>query len=127
MRLPLCLLALSCLLQAPCTSAGSAKQLLQAPSPPPAPAGGALPAAATAPATAAGGSDCCKQLAALGFSSNLPVVVLDTGGKKLEVKGEEVPVRMCTCSQAGGWAAGLLVQPALELVSWLAALLLLPP
>jgi hypothetical protein len=123
MRLPLCLLALSCLLLAPCASAGSAKQLLQAPSPATDPAGGATPAAVTAPATAPGGGDCCQQLAALGFSSNLPVVVLDTGGKQLEVKGEEVPVRMCTCSPAGESASGRRCSPRWSSVR---GLLLLP-
>lgn len=63
----------------------------------------ASPAAAApaAPAPAAEGGACCEQLAAIGFSSNLPVVVLDTAGQPLVTKGLDVPIRMCTCNSGG--------------------------
>lgn len=87
-------LAIACLLATPCTAAGGPKRLLLqalvpavAPLPPPA-------SEAAAPAT----GSCCQQLAAIGFSSNLPIVVLDTAGKKLEQKNVDVPLQLCTCS-----------------------------
>lgn len=55
-------------------------------------------AAAAAPAPAAEAGACCAQLAAMGFSSNLPVVVLDTSGQPLVTKGVDVPARLCTCN-----------------------------
>lgn len=77
------------------------RQLLQqaAGAPPPPPA-----AAPSADAPPAGNGTCCQQLAAIGFSSNLPVVVLDTRGAKLEEKGKDVNITLCTCN-SGGWPA----------------------
>ncbi|EFN58239.1 hypothetical protein CHLNCDRAFT_142143 [Chlorella variabilis] len=93
-------LAIACLLATPCTAAGGPKRLLLqalvpavAPLPPPA-------SEAAAPAT----GSCCQQLAAIGFSSNLPIVVLDTAGKKLEQKNVDVPLQLCTCSPASASA-----------------------
>ncbi|KAL6771033.1 hypothetical protein ACKKBF_B33660 [Auxenochlorella protothecoides x Auxenochlorella symbiontica] len=48
-------------------------------------------------------NSCCQELAAIGFSSNLPVVVLDTGGKNITNKGGDVKVRACTCSDGAGF------------------------
>lgn len=90
--LPLAALALALLLTMPCSEArDSARRLQQAPAP---------ELLAAAPAGAAGTTACvfCAQLAAIGFSSNLPVVVLDTQGGKLEEKGKNITVRVCTCS-----------------------------
>lgn len=42
---------------------------------------------------------CCQGLAAIGFTSTLPVVVLDTDGKNITNKGGDVKVRACTCSE----------------------------
>lgn len=45
-------------------------------------------------------SSCCARLAAIGFSSALPVVILDTGGAKIPYK-VDTPVQLCTCSPGG--------------------------
>ncbi|KAL4858496.1 hypothetical protein ACK3TF_001466 [Chlorella vulgaris] len=95
-RLQVCVLALVLAAQlapgcAAASSATSKRRLLQAPA----------SAAAAAPAlepTNNAASWCCQQLAAIGFSSNLPVVVLDTMGAPLEVKGVDALSRLCTCS-----------------------------
>ncbi len=93
--LALAALVLACLLAKPCSAArGSAKRLQQAPSPELLAAAQAGAAAGTTTTTCA----FCTQLAAIGFSSNLPVVVLNTQGGKLEEKGKNITVRLCTCS-----------------------------
>ncbi|PRW56820.1 spore coat [Chlorella sorokiniana] len=90
-------LGLACLLAAASSAAaapGARRSLAQAAAAP-----ASQPSAApAAPAPAAEGGACCEQLAAIGFSSNLPVVVLDTAGQPLDTKGKDVPVRMCTCN-----------------------------
>ncbi|KAL4443627.1 hypothetical protein ABPG75_011364 [Micractinium tetrahymenae] len=89
-------LALACLLSAPCSAARDRVRRLQQAAVPPAPVAAALAGAAAGNTTA-----CvfCSQLAAIGFSSNLPVVVLDTQGGKLEEKGKNITVRVCTCGE----------------------------
>ena len=108
-------LVLCCLLAlwspACAAAAGSRRSLLQtatgalqaALSTPPAPRSppATVPAATNAPPPL----DCCAQLAAIGFASGLPVVVLDTAGKNLTVKDVVAPVRFCTCSNGARWAA----------------------
>lgn len=109
------LLLACCLLVGPARTSGArngAKQLLQTA---PSSALGARQGAGAAGAAAAPASPCCTQLATLGFSSNLPVVVLDTSGGKLEVKDVKVPVKMCTCSAGGWWGAASLRGLALHL------------
>lgn len=72
------------------------------------------PTAAAAPATGAPDDTgapqlegaCCAQLAAFGFRSELPVVVLKTAGEALDKKGADVPVRLCTCSSGAGGSGG---------------------
>lgn len=99
-------LGLACLLAAAGgTSAapGARRRLAQAAAAPASPA----PAAPATPAPAAEGSACCEQLAAIGFSSNLPVVVLDTSGQPLVTKGLDVPIRMCTCNSGGHIGCGI--------------------
>jgi hypothetical protein len=44
---------------------------------------------------------CCDRLEAIGFSSNLPVAVLETGGQKIKDKGVDVDVQLCTCNSGG--------------------------
>lgn len=92
-----CLLAATSIASAAPAAPGARRSLAQAAAAP------ASPAAATpaAPAPAAEGGACCQQLAAIGFSSNLPVVVLDTAGQPLVTKGLDVPIRMCTCNSGG--------------------------
>lgn len=81
---------------------GAARQLLQA-TPGPAEQPAAAAAAPPAPAAeAASAGACCARLATIGFSSNLPVVILDTGGRPLDTKDVDVPLRgLCTCSPPG--------------------------
>ncbi|KXZ46160.1 hypothetical protein GPECTOR_46g229 [Gonium pectorale] len=50
----------------------------------------------------AGGNECCTRLAAIGFSSNLPVMVVNTRGGKVVSKESNVRAGVCTCSPAGG-------------------------
>lgn len=103
--LALAALALGCLLFEPCSAArDSARRLQQQAVAPAAEVPAAIPAGA-----AAGDTTACafySQLAAIGFSSNLPVVVLDTQGGKLEEKGKNITVRVCTCSEGKCGQAG---------------------
>ena len=40
---------------------------------------------------------CCEALAAIGFTSELPVFILDTLGHNVTTKGKNVDVTWCTC------------------------------
>lgn len=102
-RLLLALALAACLGLA--NAAGGARHLLQ---PAPGPAeqpplvAAAPPAPPTDPSAAAAAGSCCARLAAIGFSSNLPVVILDTGGRPLDTKDVDVPLSgLCTCSPPG--------------------------
>lgn len=57
-------------------------------------AGQSLPLAGSRPA-------CCARLRDLGFRSNLPVVVLETGGKVVPIR-EQVDVKVCVCGDESG-------------------------
>ena len=46
-------------------------------------------------------TECCAALAAIGFSSTLPVVVINTAGKPIPHK-VDTRVQVCTCSAGGG-------------------------
>lgn len=43
------------------------------------------------------GPSCCEQLAAIGFESNLPVVILNSGSTVIEHKIDS-PIQLCTCN-----------------------------
>lgn len=58
---------------------------------------------ATAPSSNGGASnDCCARLAAAGFTSELPVVVIDSGGKPIARK-EDTDVKLCTCNSGASF------------------------
>lgn len=100
-----CLLAAASSAQASPAARRSLSQAAAAPASSPA-------AAPATPALAAESGACCTQLAAIGFTSNLPVVVLDTAGQPLVTKGLDVPIRMCTCNSGGWQCAGRHVAAA---------------
>lgn len=41
---------------------------------------------------------CCMELEAIGFSSTLPVVVMDTGGRAIDEKYVDINSTICTCN-----------------------------
>lgn len=45
------------------------------------------------------GTACCAKLAAAKFSSNLPVLIVDTGGKQFDrsIAKAKLPVNVCSC------------------------------
>ena len=45
------------------------------------------------------GTACCAKLAAAKFSSNLPVLIVDTGGKQFDrsISKDKLPVKVCSC------------------------------
>ena len=49
-----------------------------------------------------GPADCCMLLQGLNFSSNLPVVIIDTRSKWVVEKHANVKSLMCTCGAPGG-------------------------
>jgi hypothetical protein len=62
-----------------------------------------------APPLAEPAGQCCERLDAISFSSNLPVVVLETGGQKIKDKGVDTDVQLCTCNSGrwgGSWRVG---------------------
>lgn len=114
-----CLLAATSIASAAPGAPGARRSLAQAAAAPASPAA----AAPVAPAPVAEGNACCQRLAAIGFSSNLPVVVLDTAGQPLVTKGLDVPIRMCTCNSGGcGVAWGIAWQAGPAAVAGLHAL-----
>ncbi|CAD7699440.1 unnamed protein product [Ostreobium quekettii] len=52
-----------------------------------------------------GGSDCCGLLAGIGFSSSLPVVIIDSGGQQIPDE-PKIQSYACTCNAPGGDVAG---------------------
>lgn len=78
-------------------AASDARQgLASAAAPSPGPALALEPAAAPgAPAEASG--SCCQRLAAIGFTSNLPVVVLDSSSQAITFH-VDTPLQLCTCN-----------------------------
>lgn len=67
---------------------------------------GAAAAAAVAAAVAATASPppvsrCCELLSSIGFTSNLPVTVIDTSGVTIP-DPVKVTARLCTCGAPGG-------------------------
>ncbi len=72
---------------------------------PPAPAGqAAAPGSARAPLA-------CEALRAAGFSSTLPVVVVDTGAQRI-TSWQDVQATMTTCNATGGWGTAAQSQQA---------------
>lgn len=59
------------------------------------------PPAPTAPNANASNSACCALLAAMGFRSNVPVVVVDTQGRVVPIR-HDVPAHVCTCGAPNG-------------------------
>ena len=57
----------------------------------------------TSPTSESGSGDCCGMLAAIGFSSNLPVVVLTSNSGQYIAHHEEQNVTLCTCSNGAGF------------------------
>ncbi|CAD7695843.1 unnamed protein product [Ostreobium quekettii] len=67
----------------------------------PPPSAPVLPASAPVPPLASSGSDCCNLLSGIGFSSSVPVVIINTGGQAIPDE-PKIPASICTCNSPGG-------------------------
>jgi len=69
-----------------------------------------LPPTAPVPALASSGSECCNLLSGIGFSSSIPVVVINTGGADIPDE-PKIPASICTCNSPGGdFAASIKIE-----------------